>query len=53
MMVLHKRIRLLKQVDDTMAVLHTHAIAGSLGGILTGVFAVPKLNRHFYLVDDF
>ncbi|KAB2003519.1 hypothetical protein E1A91_D11G140800v1 [Gossypium mustelinum] len=52
MMVLHKKIGLLKQVDDTMAVFHTHAVAGSLGGILTGLFAVPKLNRLFYLVDN-
>ncbi|KAJ9188072.1 hypothetical protein P3X46_003467 [Hevea brasiliensis] len=51
MMVLHKKIWLLKQVDDTMAVFHTHAVAGSLGGILTGFFAEPKLNRLFYLVD--
>ncbi|ERN01479.1 ammonium transporter 3 member 1-like [Amborella trichopoda] len=48
MMVLHKKIKFLKMVDDTMAVFHTHAIAGSLGGILTGFFAVPKLNRIFY-----
>lgn len=52
MMVLHKKIRLLKHVDDTMAVFHTHAVAGSLGGILTGFFAEPKLNRLFYLVPD-
>ncbi|KAF9686913.1 hypothetical protein SADUNF_Sadunf02G0039300 [Salix dunnii] len=52
MMVLHKKIWLLKQVDDTMAVFHTHAVAGSLGGILTGFFAHPKLNRIFYLVTD-
>lgn len=42
----------LKQVDDTMAVFHTHAVAVSLGGILAGVFAEPKLGRLFYLVDD-
>ncbi|OVA09879.1 Ammonium transporter [Macleaya cordata] len=52
MMVLHKKIKLLKHVDDTMAVFHTHAVAGSLGGILTGFFAEPKLNRLFYGVDD-
>ncbi|KAH9729619.1 Ammonium transporter [Citrus sinensis] len=40
------------RVDDTMAVFHTHAVAGSLGGILAGFFANPKLNRIFYLVDD-
>ena len=48
MMVVHKRSKLLQKVDDTMAVLHTHAIAGTLGGILTGLFAVPKLNYFFY-----
>ncbi|KAJ8751725.1 hypothetical protein K2173_025898 [Erythroxylum novogranatense] len=48
MMVIHKNSRLLQRVDDTMAVLHTHAIAGSLGGILAGVFAKPKLNFLFY-----
>ncbi|KAL3517624.1 hypothetical protein ACH5RR_020213 [Cinchona calisaya] len=51
MMVLHKKIRLLKQVDDTLAVFHTHAVAGSLGGILAGVFANPRLGRIFYMVD--
>lgn len=52
MMVLHKQIKLLKNVDDTMAVFHTHAVAGSLGGILTGFFCNPKLCRLFYLVDN-
>ncbi|KAI3449698.1 hypothetical protein Pfo_006363 [Paulownia fortunei] len=40
------------QVDDTMAVFHTHAVAGTLGGLLTGFFANPKLSRLFYLVDN-
>lgn len=31
-----------------MAVFHTHAVAGSLGGILTGFFAEPRLNRLFF-----
>ncbi|GMN74483.1 hypothetical protein TIFTF001_055010 [Ficus carica] len=48
MMVVHKRSRLLQKVDDTMAVLHTHAIAGSLGGILSGLFAEPRLCKLFY-----
>ncbi|XP_061338110.1 ammonium transporter 2 member 5-like [Gastrolobium bilobum] len=52
MMVLHKEIRLLKQVDDTMAIFHTHAVAGCLGGILAGFFADPKLCRLFYQVPD-
>ncbi|PON92957.1 Ammonium transporter [Trema orientale] len=48
MMVVHKRWKLLQTVDDTMAVLHTHAVAGTLGGILTGLFAEPKLDNMFY-----
>lgn len=52
MMILHKKIKLLKHVDDTMAVFHTHAVAGTLGGLLTGFFANPKLCRLFYLVDN-
>ncbi|KAE8731461.1 putative ammonium transporter 4 member 1 [Hibiscus syriacus] len=48
MMVVHKRSEVLQKVDGTMAVLHTHAVAGSLGGILSGIFAVPKLNGLFY-----
>ncbi|KAK6927494.1 Ammonium transporter AmtB-like domain [Dillenia turbinata] len=52
MMVVHKKSELLQQVDDTMAVLHTHAVAGSLGGLLTGLFANPKLNRLFYGYDS-
>ncbi|KAK4339514.1 hypothetical protein RND71_040976 [Anisodus tanguticus] len=52
MTILHKKIKLLKHVDDTFAVFHTHALAGILGGILTGLFAVPKLCRLFYLVPE-
>ncbi|XP_022744268.1 ammonium transporter 3 member 2-like [Durio zibethinus] len=52
MMVLHNKVKLLKLVDDPMAIFHTHAIAGALGGILTGFFAVPKLCRLFYMVSD-
>jgi Amt family ammonium transporter len=48
MMVVHKKSVLLQKVDDTMAVLHTHAIAGALGGILTGLFAHPRLSYLFY-----
>ncbi|XP_030479447.1 ammonium transporter 2 member 5-like [Cannabis sativa] len=48
MMVVHKKWKILQKVDDTMAVLHTHAVAGTLGGLLTGLFAEPKLNFLFY-----
>ena len=52
MMVLHNKIKLLRHVDDTMGMFHTHAISGTLGGILAGFFAVPKLSRLFYMVPD-
>ncbi|KAL0397346.1 UNVERIFIED_CONTAM: Ammonium transporter 3 member 2 [Sesamum calycinum] len=52
LMVLNNKMRLLRHVDDTFAIFHTHAVAGSLGGILTGLFAVPKLSRLFYMVPD-
>ncbi|XP_051118632.1 ammonium transporter 2 member 5-like [Andrographis paniculata] len=52
MMILHKKVALLKLVDDTMAVFHTHAIAGALGGLLAGFFANPKLGRLFYGVPN-
>ncbi|XP_060961851.1 ammonium transporter 2 member 5-like [Cannabis sativa] len=52
MMILHREINLLKQIDDTMAVFHTHAVAGSLGGILAGLFAEPKLSRLFYAIPN-
>ncbi|KAG6640243.1 ammonium transporter 2-like [Carya illinoinensis] len=43
MMVLHKKSTLLQKVDDTLGVFHTHAVAGLLGGLLTGLFAEPQL----------
>ena len=52
MMILHKRSTLLQHVDDTLGVLHTHAIAGYLGGILTGFFAEPELCSLFLPVTN-
>ncbi|KAF5195206.1 Ammonium transporter [Thalictrum thalictroides] len=43
MMILHKKSVLLQKVDDTLGVLHTHAVAGLLGGLLTGLLAEPVL----------
>ncbi|KAL6138912.1 hypothetical protein ACLB2K_064191 [Fragaria x ananassa] len=45
MMVLHKKSSLLQKVDDTLGAFHTHAVAGLLGGLLTGLFAEPALCR--------
>ncbi|CAM8921755.1 unnamed protein product [Rhodiola kirilowii] len=48
MMVLHKRSAFFQQVDDTLGVFHTHAVAGLLGGILSGILAHPDLSHMFY-----
>ncbi|MFJ4657152.1 ammonium transporter [Nocardia sp. NPDC088792] len=37
------RTRLFKKVDDTLGVVHTHGVAGLLGGLLVGVFADPNV----------
>ncbi|KAL3723677.1 hypothetical protein ACJRO7_035790 [Eucalyptus globulus] len=53
MMVLHRRSAFFQKVDDTLAVFHTHAVAGVLGGILSGLFAKPNLLRMFYFLDNY
>ncbi|XP_057472290.1 ammonium transporter 2-like [Actinidia eriantha] len=45
MMILHKKSTLLQKVDDTLGVFHTHAVAGLLGGLLTGLLAEPVLSN--------
>lgn len=51
--LLHNDLSLLRHVDDTFAIFHTHAVAGALGGILTGFLAVPKLCALFYNSDSY
>lgn len=53
MMVLHKKSAFFQSVDDTLGVFHTHAVAGLLGGLLSGVFAKPKLLRIMYNDDEY
>ncbi|PSS30003.1 Ammonium transporter 3 member like [Actinidia chinensis var. chinensis] len=48
MMVLHRRSAFFQSVDDTLGVFHTHAVAGLLGGLLSGILAKPRLLRMFY-----
>ncbi|VFR00997.1 unnamed protein product [Cuscuta campestris] len=52
MMILHKRWTLLQNIDDTLGVFHTHAVAGLLGGCLTGLFAEPVLCSLFLPVTN-
>lgn len=50
-MVLHKKLAFFQRVDDTLGVFHTHAVAGALGGLLSGILAKPSLLRLFYPSD--
>ncbi|XP_077214372.1 ammonium transporter 3 member 1-like [Tasmannia lanceolata] len=52
MMSLNKKSRLLQKVDDTLGILHTHAVAGTLGAALTGLFAHPTLCNMFLPVTN-
>jgi Amt family ammonium transporter len=40
----------LKRVDDTLGVLHTHGVAGLIGGLTVGLFANPAMIE--YLSND-
>lgn len=53
MMVLHKKSAFFQSVDDTLGVFHTHAVAGLLGGLLSGIFAETNLLRMFYMQDNY
>jgi ammonium transporter, Amt family len=37
------RTKLLQKVDDTLGVVHTHGVAGLMGGLLVGVLADPNV----------
>jgi Amt family ammonium transporter len=52
MMVLSKKLPFLQVVDDTLGVIHTHAVAGVLGGALTGLFAHPDLCSLFLPIPN-
>jgi len=36
-----KKVALFRKVDDVLGVVHTHMVAGFVGGMFTGVFATP------------
>lgn len=42
MNILGKR-GIFKKVDDTLGVFHTHAVAGAIGGLMTGLLADPHM----------
>ena len=37
------KLAILKRVDDTFSVLHTHGVAGLMGGLCVGLFANPAM----------
>ncbi|MGH7756414.1 MAG: ammonium transporter, partial [Vulcanimicrobiaceae bacterium] len=41
------RWSLLKRVDDTFGVLHTHGVAGAVGGLMVGFVANPAMIEYF------
>lgn len=53
MMVLYKRLALFQKVDDTLGVFHTHAVAGLLGGVLSGLLAKPDLLKKYYTGNQY
>jgi len=42
MNILGTRLAFFKAVDDTLGVVHTHLVAGVVGGFLTGIFATKE-----------
>ncbi|KAL2942800.1 Ammonium transporter 3 member 1 [Bienertia sinuspersici] len=51
MMIVHRSWEPMQGIDDTLGVFHTHAVSGLLGGLLTGLFAHPRLTRVFLGVE--
>jgi Amt family ammonium transporter len=49
MNIVAKKFSLFHIVDDCLGIFHTHAVAGFLGGFLTGIFATPLGNDAFAL----
>jgi Amt family ammonium transporter len=37
------KLRIFRKVDDAMGVIHTHGVAGLMGGLLVGLFADPAM----------
>jgi Amt family ammonium transporter len=44
------QLSFMKRVDDTFSVLHTHGVAGLMGGLCVGLFANPNMLE--YLSSD-
>lgn len=42
MNLLGKKVKFMRSVDDTLGVIHTHMVAGFIGGFFTGLFSTAK-----------
>jgi len=51
MNIMGKRVALFDKVDDCLGVFHTHALAGVLGGIMTGIFATVEGSQAFEITN--
>lgn len=49
MNLLAKKVKAFHAVDDCLGIVHTHMVAGTVGGFLTGVFATSEGNYAFGL----
>ncbi|KAJ3208609.1 hypothetical protein HDU82_002208 [Entophlyctis luteolus] len=45
------KTKMLKHIDDVLGVVHTHAVAGFLGGLCTGIFATVEGCEAFALTN--
>ena len=52
MNIVGKKVRYLRWVDDTLGIVHTHGVAGALGGFLTGLFATKEGCAAFGITNE-
>jgi ammonium transporter, Amt family len=51
MNIVGKRVAWFRNIDGYLGVVHTHAVAGFLGGFLVGLFATVEGSAAFVLTD--
>ncbi len=47
-----QKTRLMLKVDDTLSIFSTHAVAGLMGGLLTGILATPAMLEYIGTAKD-
>lgn len=51
MNIVHKKIRVLKHVDDCLGIIHTHGVAAIVGGFLVGLFSTSQGDAAFGITN--